>query len=276
MTLRNLRNKQKKEVRDASSLDLYKHGTRAMRAILSVDTKDDFNYGKSNYGIIDSSLDNTDFPMDKLTSFFATFQKVIDAPTLKEYIESKLENKKGEAVGIEFGGLGIRLFRGFSDGFFKKTMAVSLSNLKEKTSQNTKKDYFHNKGTHHLFIGNIFDKDIYKKIKKEASGVDLIIEKMIAGWDNIPKNPMILSAVLQMWWDMLNVNGIILAETPIAMAPLIKEWEKYLQNNYPDDIDIAFDNIGDVLRIIKLSDKLSKLPKLNMELVKKIMNCSHY
>ncbi len=47
----------------------------------------------------------------------------------REYIEKTIasENNDGNFTAIEFGGEGSRLFRGFSAGFFKKTVGVCLS-----------------------------------------------------------------------------------------------------------------------------------------------------
>jgi hypothetical protein len=61
------------------------------------------------YTIYDSPLGNMPYAD---SSFDVSFSKLLEShgKTLRFYVENALENKRGKAVGIEFGGPGSQLF----------------------------------------------------------------------------------------------------------------------------------------------------------------------
>ena len=69
------------------------------------------------WGYFDSGLDS-----GRGLHFMSTFRDILPRgeSSFKGYIEKTLKEKKGHAIGIEFGGPGSTLFSGFSKGFFRR------------------------------------------------------------------------------------------------------------------------------------------------------------
>src|SRR5579859_3685773 len=69
--------------------------------------------------------------------FYSSFQNFFAAvlpeseKSLRNYIEKILEGRKGKAIGVEFGGTGVTLFRGFTPNFFRQTVGVTLIDYKK-------------------------------------------------------------------------------------------------------------------------------------------------
>src|SRR3989344_3050811 len=102
-------------------------GTQRKKAIQSYRNRiEEFSRGipDGHYSWINSELDGL-----FLRSFQTTFENIpsfkkmwrLKNISLSMYIETILKEKKGKAVGIEFGGPGSRLFNGFTKGFFLKS-----------------------------------------------------------------------------------------------------------------------------------------------------------
>jgi hypothetical protein len=254
-------------------------GTNAMRDARKITTETDRQKGRRDYAYVNSTLDTTDEFGDWVEgSFFNTFHKTIEEyDSLQEYIENILKEKKGEAVGIEFGGLGINLFKSFTPGFFKQSIGVSLSDYRTEDGSlagASCKEYKDSR-KHDIIIGNIFDKDIYEKINKiiENKKVDFIIERMYGGLDNVPENYLIVMAILQKWYEMLNQGGVMFVEMPPFTIRVIQDWVALLQKStYKNELDVQFDEFRNALRIRKISNTLKQLPKLKLQEIKKAYN----
>ncbi len=241
-------------------------GMKAMREAREVTTEQDMQL---EYFVFDSPLQ----------SFSKVFEDVVIGGDIKKYTEMILNEKKGEAIGIEFGGIAVNLFEGFDDGFFKQTIGVSLADYRTKSGQlkegGAKKIYPDGR-QHNIIIGNLFDREIYQKINKITRGkkVDFIIERMLGGFENVPNNsPLVLMVVLQKWYEMLNEGGLLLIQIPWPMEDIAKEWVKLLQNGkYKQGVDVGFSESRWVsLRIHKLKKAPDRLPVLKIDEIKKIL-----
>ena len=168
------------------------------------------------------------------------------------------------------------MFEGFSDNTFKTTIGVTLSDYRSSDGQLDGDNIIKYKDgrEHNIIIGNIFDRNIYKKINNITNGqkINLILERMVAGFRNVPNSPMIIIAVLQKWYSMLDEGGILLVETPIFLEDVIVEWIRVLRRSYHKVLDVKFDPGQGALRIRKLSGAPAKLPVLGINVVKKILN----
>ncbi len=242
-------------------------GTKAMREARMITTKRD----RSNrYGIVDARLNRS------VTGFERTFRRVCKGERMKNYIETVLEKMRGEAIGIEFGGLAINLFNDFDKGLFKQTIGISLSDYRTGDGQlkNGGQKMVHTDGRqHNIIIGNLLDDSIYKKINKIIKGkkADLIIERMIAGLNNIPNNFLVVMTILQRWYNMLNEGGLLLVQVPDFAVSVVEEWLKILQGEkYRRVLDVDFDEFRGALRIHKLKGAPERLPKLKLEKIKEI------
>ena len=219
-------------------------------------------------------------------SFEGTFLDVLPEgqTNLKEYIETTLTGKKGEAIGVEFGGLGSELFAGFSPGFFKKTAGITLADNRENLG---KVDPSHKPVSiaeddvrHHSVIeGNILDDHLYTDLNKwlEGKKVDLILERMIAGMDHIPADPYTISKIMSRWYELLDENGILFVQVPPVLHDQLPAWVEMIQEKYGDVLEVQIKNgheqfelAFDLLRIHKLPGAPEKLPLLNPRIVKEI------
>ena len=66
-------------------------------------------------------------------SYEGTFRKLLpEGVNLRDFIENELIDRKGQATGIDIGGLGSQVFKEFSPGFFEKTTGVVLTDTRKE------------------------------------------------------------------------------------------------------------------------------------------------
>ena len=218
----------------------------------------------------DSPLDGDDEPI----TFFDSFKNILPEGehNLRAYIEKVLETKKSNAVGVEFGGTGLRLFDSFTSGFFKKSAGVTLVNYKKLEDSN-------NQSSSHVVVeGSILSSDLYPKLNKELNNdkVDLIIERMGAGFRLVPEEPRMLSNIFSVWYQMLSENGLMLIQTPVAFNNLLEKWVPMIQEKFAGVLEIQYNSSdledgtapGSVLRIRKLPGAPEKLPFLDSHAIR--------
>ena len=173
--------------------------------------------------------------------------------------------------------MGINLFKGFSDGFFKQTIGVSLSDYRTESGQlkeGSAEKIYPDGRQHNIIIGNLFDREVYQKINEIIDGkkVDFIIERMIAGLGNVPKNFLTTVTILQKWYSMLSEGGMLLVELPGFAISVVEEWVKVLQSEkYERALYVSFDKFARALRIQKLEKAPAKLPVLKIDEIKNIL-----
>lgn len=208
--------------------------------------------------------------------FYDSFKDVLPSRTLnmKNYIEGTLKERKGEAIGVEFGGVGTRLFSGFSPNFLAKSVSVSLvdhrkSHMKEAMDKQNKKI------NHTLLIGDIFSDETYEKLNDLLKGekIDLIMERMAAGLDFVPKEPYEASRVLKIWYKLLREGGVMFVQIPSDFNNLVEEWVAKIKKEYSGVLEIQSDiNMSRThtssIRLKKLAGAPEELPMLDPRIVK--------
>jgi len=244
-------------------------------------------YLKGHYLWLDSPLDKKD--EFKSRTFKESFQEILPEgeKSLRHYVEDVLKDKKGQAVGVEFGGIGVKLFDGFTKNFFKKSVGVSLIDHSDifgvqGTYIKTKDGFInlykkHKKSNHEILEGDIFSQDTYHSLDKMLNGdkVDFIIERMAAGLEFIPEEPYTVSKILQTWYKLLSKNGIMLVEVPKVFNELLKKWADVLNKKYKKNFDFDYiigknENLSSsVFRLHKLSNTPTELPFLDPRTVQK-------
>jgi hypothetical protein len=242
------------------------------------------------------SLDPQNFPWryfdtalanDK-NSFEAWFAGVLPEgeTSLQEYVEKILAPKPFKR-GLEIGGIGTRLFKGFTPGFFDASAGVSLTNfLTNSPHRQSMQELDRDDGYNHTIIeGNIFDdKDpnihpsTKDKVIEWAQGekVDFIMERLYAGRDLLPEEPFALSKEVGFWYRQLAEGGLFFAEIPRAFDKHIKEWETYINQSYAGSLDVKVTRLkldGEesryVMRLHKLANAPEELPLLDAQSVMK-------
>jgi hypothetical protein len=192
------------------------------------------------FDYLDSKLDNPDNNPDDYLSFEETFHSLLPKEEgLRSYIEDSLKERAGEAVGIEFGGPGVNLFQGFTPGFFKKSIGVTLVDH-YRSSAETERSY----GTHKILEGDIRSPETYEKIADELQGAkaNLIIERLLGGWDYIENDLVLYGEILSKWYDLLADNGLLFAQVgPLRNTDsLFKKWDEILTEQYDSKVELTF------------------------------------
>jgi len=225
-----------------------------------------------HYTWVDSSLDGPERIGGR--SFADSFQGVLPEgeKSFKNYIETTLKERKGKAIGVEFGGIGSRLFRGFTPGFFARSIAVSLIDHRgwsfnlARLSERDK---------------NIFDLKTYESLKQRLDNekIDLIIERMGQGLEFVPVEPYTISKILQIWYDLLREEGVMFVQTPVVFNNLLEVWVTKIKEEFKDIIEIEYQkgkkdaetNVPcGAFRLHKLPGAPKELPLLDPRIVKKI------
>lgn len=137
------------------------------------------------------------------SSFNDTFKGLLrPSVNLKEFIESSFKEKKGQLIGVEFGGPGNNLFGGFKEGTFDQTISIHLGGT------NTKLPH------HSIIQGDIFDPKMYAELNARLNGrrPDIIFSRLHGGLGYIPQNYEILKSAFRKWYRILNIEGIMFVQ----------------------------------------------------------------
>lgn len=213
------------------------------------------------YSWLDSPLDrpNPDYFPGK--PFLDSFKPVLpeSVVSLKDYIETTLRKRKCKAIGIEFGGIGLDFFSGFTDGFFKRTIGVTLMDHRAKDIQSLGRRRL---PTHRVLEGDIFSADTYLSLDTKLGGkkVDLIVERMARGLELVPVEPYTVSKILQIWYSLLREGGVMFVQTPVAFNNLLEVWATKIHEGFKDVLEIQHKNGKNDDSIFCSSFRLNKLP----------------
>ena len=201
----------------------------------------------------------------------------------KRYVEDTLSKSKNpDRYAIEFGGPGSRLFRGFTKGFFIKTVGVCLDDARHEDWETD--DIVNN---HAVMEGDILhpkQNDLYHKINKffKKKKADLIVSRMMKPAEEIEKHPVILDKVIREWYGLLNDNGLLFAQfdyflehNPSMYRRLegeifpepgrqserdVEAWAKKIRERFPNELDIQVDR--GIIRIHKKAGAPAELPSM--------------
>lgn len=190
---------------------------------------------KAKYFWLDSSLDGGS------SSFYSSFKNVLpeNVRFLREYIEETLKSRKGEAVGVEFGGIGLNAFGRFTPDFFKKSVGLTLVDHRDYPASKRKLVHLPNKLEHRILEGDMFSLKPYRELERVLAGakVDLILERLEVGLNEVPKDPLTIGVFLSKWYELLNEGGLMLVQVPGVFNPLLLRWAEMIERDYPDVLE---------------------------------------
>jgi len=195
---------------------------------------------------------------------------------IQRYIESTLDPdgaRKGTLVGVEFGGPGSQLFRGFAQNFFQETFGICLN---DERGENLKEldEKFH----HRVIAGDIWDSKLYRELTQKLEGkkVYLIISRIMGPLAEMNTNPYLWSWIGEKWYELLNTNGLLLAQyvkpgsgytsrnqqdmRDRKIKAFIEPWIEMLQTEYPA---LEAMRNGTAFRLHKTEAAPEKLPLLS-------------
>lgn len=221
------------------------------------------------WDIADSPLLPTEQKMHKgkpIVSFQESFAPVLpEKENIKDYVERILAEKRGEAIGIEIGGTGSALFRGFSDGFFQKTAGVNLTDYRDQLDPDpTPED---NARNHIVIPGDLFSGETKDNVGNFLNGqkADLIISRMAGGLNEIPREPYFLGKEADHWYQQLADGGVLLAMLP-GFGAFLPAWVELIKSEYKGQLEVECtefvpeEGIVPVLKLRKLPGAPEHLP----------------
>ncbi len=234
---------------------------------------------KGKYKWRDSALEGSgDSPQ---LSYGETFKNLLpwEGLSFRGYIEIIIKKMKGKALGVDFGGIGSRLFAGFSPKFFTKSIGVTLvDHRKPKDLHFAQQEDA--KINHEVLVGNIFDEETYKSLYESLNGekIDFIISRMAGGLEFVPTEPYTVGKILEIWYELLAEEGVMFVQVPIAFNNLLKVWAERIQKDFKKVIDMQY-SLGVIdskptgrfsaFSLHKLPGAPDKLPLLDPRTVRK-------
>lgn len=231
--------------------------------------------------------DNFPFPF----SIQETFESVLPRGfNMKEYIESRLSPVAGNAVGIEVGGPGDRVFADFDDGFFSVTLGILLN---DKRSKDKKIEDVAR--SHSVITGNLFQPDTLARVKEKLKGqpAHLIIERMLGASKDIPQDIRALTGLVRRLYALLDSHygGVMFLEVPLKIYDpagfaedpsfsievntlinpnfypgVLQLWTRMINENYGETLEVDW-NGREALRIDRRFGAPEELPMLDLSRV---------
>lgn len=208
-------------------------------------------------------------PFDPGASFEVSFERVLPRRVrLREYIEQRLAPWAGHALGIEFGGCGSRLFRGFSEGFFERSIGVSLE---DPRCSDLVRAEDADRG-HQVLLADIMHDETYAQLASvmASARAHLIVERLARGMECIPEEPHTAMNVFQRWYGMLAPGGLIFAHVPAYMSRMLMPWAELVRARCDGSIELQVatgtcDHRADLSSVMLLSKNVQapdRLPTL--------------
>lgn len=226
---------------------------------------------REKWSVYDSPLGGGFIRLLDYNSFHRSFERVIPPGIkLKAYIEDALADQRDRAVGIEFGGPGSTLFSGFSDGFFARSLGVTLTD--QRSSVKINRD---NERNHQVIAADLRTEEAKGKVVGWLNGepADLIIERMVGGLALVPKDPYLMAFYLSQWYRMMSERGIMLVQAPDFTRKLTTPWMEHMKADSGGTIDVSYDGRDDelynTLRIQKMPGAPAEIPLLSPRKVRK-------
>ncbi|HOX41269.1 MAG TPA: hypothetical protein PK263_03680 [bacterium] len=205
----------------------------------------------------------------KFLSIHETFKNLVPSSyegklteNIKDYIEVLLGSRRGEAIGIEFGGPGCKLFGGFEADIFRRTAGVTLT-APPSLNDPTKNRYGEQR--HAIIAGNFFYTKTRREIEHWLAGkhADVIFERMVGGLNLLPNDRRIQEYIFNWWYRLLGENSVMFVQLPKSFfedPDYLTRWIDLVKNSFSGSIDIISDGYN--IRLNKLTGAPEKLPSL--------------
>lgn len=182
---------------------------------------------------------------------------------LKNYIENTLSDKFGEAIGVELGGIGSKVFSQFTPGFFNRTAAISFHDYRDKIDPRLKER--DKKRNHTIIPGNILDNETQDKLIDWLQGrkIDVLFHRMLGGNGTIPDEPFFVSKQANIWYKLLADGGMIFSQVPNAFESYIEMWAESVNAQYQGRLEAVVGSTdigGKAIKLRKLKGAPVQLP----------------
>jgi len=188
--------------------------------------------------------DHWDSDIANFDAFFAGVLKPFKS--IGEYVASNYEKRKGQLIGVEFGGPARKLFQDLNvENIFSHSAGFVLRDHRSEAEKHqdierhhevVESDVFFKDGAHELSWRSV------EKWFSEHGRPDLIIERMVQGIDLI-RRPDLFAAIVSRWHAVLSDDGTMLVEVPkvFTAGQLAKLQQIFEQSPKFADSELKFD-----------------------------------
>lgn len=212
------------------------------RAETTKTLKGEIEHGTQKWQNYDSPLlDHADrLPI----SFDEYFRFVLPSGvSMREHVMERLQDRGRHATGVEFGGVGSRLFSGFPRGFFERSLGVTLLDHRTESAINYDTQRGHSviasdpqevkqllagSQSQPEVLGDLTTVQTREAVERWLAGrkVDLIVERLMGPLLHVPRDPYFMARYISDWYRKLSDGGIMFIQVPAFMDPLLKLWEE--------------------------------------------------
>ncbi len=194
---------------------------------------------REKFQALDSELDG-----ERNRSYLSTFKDTLpdNYNSIQQYVESVLAHKSGNAICVDFGGIGTGVADGFTKNFLKQSIGVTIADnrIRWKIS---KPFYKYNDGRkkHKVLLGDILKKDTYEELLEITGGekVDIIFERLLNGFLFVGENLTLVNTVKK-WYKLLNEDGIMFIQVPQKLTYLMPAWQELINSEYGDVLEMQY------------------------------------
>lgn len=179
---------------------------------------------------------------------------------LKAAKVKKTGNEDVPFTGVVLFGQGSRFFSQFPRGLFTRTVANSLTDMRESYERQA------DDAIQHTFVpGDYYNESIRREVYNTVGGkADGTYLKAIAGNDAFPRNPFLSFRELQFIWSHTEDEGVIFVEILAELWPLVRPFVDRLNETDTIEAQTGYTNyLGDFLRLVRHADAPEMLPFLS-------------
>ena len=174
---------------------------------------------------------------------------------LKADIEDTLAPNT-DRIGLELGGTGGELFKGFSPQFFHRTGGLALTDTRPMLDSKEVIEQ-HDRDAAHTFIpGDINTPEARQAVANWLNGekADFIMERMFGGINGLAREPLFLGRLANFAYTNLKPNGLLFAQVPWILDPYMQQWLEIIDQQ--PAIDVTFSttsaNVASRFKLLRL------------------------
>ncbi len=223
------------------------------------DERADLQAGRQPYPVYDSHLEHhpgmppNSYPFE---DDFGRFAPV--GMTFKEHLQYAMPSG---SIGVEIGGPGRNLFRGFDPDVFSRTYGMTL--VEPRSDEEKAADA----EIGHTIIDGDFRKT-WETLEKDLDGekVNLVISRLVGGKVVQPYDPYALARDFDRAYAIVSDDrGLIYTSVPDILEPVIVPWAMKMQKEYDSTVgvDLHQNDLGFHLEVEKLPGAPKRLPLLD-------------
>ena len=167
--------------------------------------------------------------------------------TLYSFILAELGEKPAKAKWryLEVGGPSRRVVMNLPEGLFDETygMVIADEPRSYKSSAGYKQLQRLDRTRRHKVVEADGTKpESYDALrgKNGTKKFKFIMERLGGGFRKVPIEPYTLYATLNLWYELLEEDGFILAQTPVALNELVSMWTQYVVHESSGKVEVRF------------------------------------